>query len=145
MGRRLDGAAHRRGPAGQVAPARAGRAASAALVRDKVDLILPPWGCHVDFAATALANRFGHPFLAPTALSSRLIEMKMPCLFMQQQPEPMMAALVDMLTANGAKTVGRLRPDHRRGVRARRVGCTAADCAGALSALALGRFVGMCP
>ena len=53
----------------------------------------------------AALNRIGYPFLAPTALSRRLIEMKLPYFFlMLQQPKPMMDALVDMLKANGAKT-----------------------------------------
>jgi branched-chain amino acid transport system substrate-binding protein len=73
---------------------------------DKVDLILPPWGSNANFAVAPLANRFGYPFLAPTALSRRLIEMKLPYFFlMLQQPKPMMDALVDMLKANGAKTM----------------------------------------
>ena len=42
---------------------------------DKVDLVLPPWGSNANFAVAPLANRFGYPFLAPTALSKRLIEM----------------------------------------------------------------------
>jgi len=72
---------------------------------DKVDLVLPPWGSNANFAVAPLANRMGYPFLAPTALSRRLIEMKLPYFFlMLQQPKPMMDALVDMLKANGAKT-----------------------------------------
>jgi len=73
---------------------------------DKVDLILPPWGSNANFAVAPLANRYGYPFLAPTALSRRLVEMKLPYFFLLlQQPKPMMDALVDMLKANGAKTV----------------------------------------
>ncbi|MDP3823904.1 MAG: amino acid ABC transporter substrate-binding protein [Burkholderiales bacterium] len=73
---------------------------------DKVDLILPPWGSNANFAVAPLANRFGYPFVAPTALSRRLAEMKLPYFFlMLQQPKPMMDALVDMLKANGAKTI----------------------------------------
>ncbi len=73
---------------------------------DKVDLVLPPWGSNANFAVAPLANRLGYPFLAPTALSRRLVEMKLPYFFlMLQQPKPMMDALVDMLKANGAKTV----------------------------------------
>lgn len=72
---------------------------------DKVDLVLPPWGSNANFAVAPLANRFGYPLLAPTALSRRLVEMKLPYFFlMLQQPAPMMGALVDMLKANGAKT-----------------------------------------
>lgn len=73
---------------------------------DKVDLVLPPWGSNANFAVAPLANRFGYPFLAPTALSRRLVEMKLPYFFlMLQQPKPMMEALVDMLKANGARTL----------------------------------------
>ncbi|MDP3223254.1 MAG: amino acid ABC transporter substrate-binding protein [Rubrivivax sp.] len=73
---------------------------------DKVDLILPPWGSNANFAVAPLANRFGYPFLAPTALSRRLAEMKLPYFFLLlQQPKPMMDALVAMLKENGAKSV----------------------------------------
>jgi branched-chain amino acid transport system substrate-binding protein len=73
---------------------------------DKVDLVLPPWGSNANFAVAPLANRFQYPFLAPTALSRRLVEMKLPYFFLLlQQPKPMMDALVDMLKANGARSV----------------------------------------
>jgi len=72
---------------------------------DKVDLILAPWGSNANFAIAPLANRFGYPLLAPTALSKKLVEMKLPYFFLLlQQPGPMTSALVDMLRANGAKT-----------------------------------------
>ena len=73
---------------------------------DKVDLVLPPWGSNANFAVAPLANRMGYPFLAPTALSRRLAEMKLPYFFLLlQQPKPMCDALVDMFKANGVKTV----------------------------------------
>ena len=73
---------------------------------DKVDLVLPPWGSNANFAVAPIANRYGYPFLAPTALSRRLAEMKLPYFFLLlQQPKPMCEALVDMLRANGAKTL----------------------------------------
>jgi branched-chain amino acid transport system substrate-binding protein len=73
---------------------------------DKVDLVLPPWGSNANFAVAPLANRFGYPFLAPTALSKRLVEMKLPYFFLLlQQPKPMCDALVDMLKASGAKSI----------------------------------------
>lgn len=74
--------------------------------QDKVDLVLPPWGSNANFAVAPLANRFGYPFLAPTALSRRLVEMKLPYFFLLlQQPGPMTTALVDMLKANGVKSL----------------------------------------
>ena len=73
---------------------------------DKVDLILAPWGSNANFAIAPLANRYGYPLLAPTALSRRLVEMKLPYFFLVlQQPKPMCEALVAMLKANGVKTV----------------------------------------
>jgi branched-chain amino acid transport system substrate-binding protein len=73
---------------------------------DKVDLVLPPWGSNANFAVAPLANRFGYPFLAPTALSRRLVEMKLPYFFLLlQQPKPMCDALVDMFKAHGVRSV----------------------------------------
>ena len=73
---------------------------------DKVDLVLPPWGSNANFAVAPLANRFGYPFLAPTALSRRLVEMKLPYFFLLlQQPKPMCEAIVEMFKANGIRTV----------------------------------------
>jgi branched-chain amino acid transport system substrate-binding protein len=73
---------------------------------DKVDLVLPPWGSNANFAVAPLANRFQYPFLAPTALSRRLAEMKLPYFFLLlQQPKPMCDALVDMFKASGVKSV----------------------------------------
>jgi len=76
------------------------------MASDKVDLILPPWGSNANFAVAPLANRLGYPFLAPTALSQKLIDMKLPYFFsLLQQPRRMCNALVDMLKAHGVKTV----------------------------------------
>ena len=73
---------------------------------DKVDLILPPWGSNANFALAPLANRFGYPMLAPTALSRKLIDMNLPFFFsLLQQPDRMMGALVDMLAANNVKSL----------------------------------------
>jgi len=84
---------------------------------DKVDLILPPWGSGANFAVAPLANRYGYPMLAPTALSRRLIEMKLPYFFlMLQQPKPMCEALVDMFKANGVKTVAVIYTDELFGL-----------------------------
>lgn len=79
---------------------------------DKVDLILPPWGSNANFAVAPLANRFGYPMLAPTALSRKLIDMQLPHFFsLLQQPDRMMGALVDMLVANDVKTIAILYMD----------------------------------
>lgn len=73
---------------------------------DKVDLVLPPWGSNANFAVAPLANRHGYPFLAPTALSRRLIELRLPYFFsLLQQPAPMTEALVAMLKDAGAQSI----------------------------------------
>lgn len=73
---------------------------------DRVDLVLPPWGSAANFAVAPLANRMGYPFLAPTALSRRLVELRLPFFFlMLQQPAPMTNALVELLKAQGVRTV----------------------------------------
>jgi branched-chain amino acid transport system substrate-binding protein len=79
---------------------------------DKVDLILPPWGSNANFALAPLANRFGYPLLAPTALSRKLVDMNLPYFFsLLQQPDRMMGSLVDMLTAQGVKSIAILYMD----------------------------------
>ena len=73
---------------------------------DTAALVLPPWGSNANFAVAPLANRFQYPLLAPTALSRRLVEMKLPYFFLLlQQPKAMCDALVDMLKANKVKSV----------------------------------------
>ncbi|EYC50953.1 branched-chain amino acid ABC transporter substrate-binding protein [Hylemonella gracilis str. Niagara R] len=72
---------------------------------DKVDLVLPPWGSGANFAVAPLANRYGYPFLAPTALSKKLVDLKLPYFFLLlQQPAAMIGALVELLKSQGAKT-----------------------------------------
>lgn len=76
------------------------------MARDKVDLILPPWGSSANFALAPIANRFRYPMLAPTAISRRLVDMGLPYFFsLLQQPDKMMEALLDMLVAHGARTL----------------------------------------
>jgi branched-chain amino acid transport system substrate-binding protein len=76
------------------------------MASDKVDLVLPPWGSNANFAVAPLANRYNYPFLAPTALSRKLVDLKLPYFFlMLQQPAPMTAALVDMFKAHGVKSI----------------------------------------
>jgi branched-chain amino acid transport system substrate-binding protein len=79
---------------------------------DRVDLVLPPWGSAANFAVAPLANRMGYPFLAPTALSRRLVELRLPFFFlMLQQPAPMTNALVELLKAQGVRTVAMIYVD----------------------------------
>jgi branched-chain amino acid transport system substrate-binding protein len=76
------------------------------MTSDRVDLILPPWGSGMNFAVAPLASRHGYPVLAPTALSMKLVDMKLPHFFaMLPQPYVLMQAAADMLAAKGVKTV----------------------------------------
>jgi branched-chain amino acid transport system substrate-binding protein len=60
----------------------------------------------MNFAVAPLANRHGYPVLAPTALSMKLVDMKLPYFFsMLPQPYVLMQAAADMLAAKGVKTV----------------------------------------
>jgi len=75
------------------------------MTEEKVDLILPPWGTGTNFAVAPLATRYGYPLLSPTALSRKLVDLKLPYFFsFLQQPDRMMGALVDLLAAKGIKT-----------------------------------------
>jgi len=79
---------------------------------DKLDLVLPPWGSGMNFAIAPIANRYGYPFLAPTALSRKLIDMKLPYFFsLLQQPDKMMDALADLLADQGVKTAATIYMD----------------------------------
>jgi branched-chain amino acid transport system substrate-binding protein len=72
---------------------------------DKVDLILPPWGTGANFAVMPLIQKYGYPMLAPTATGRKLIEMKNPYFFaLLQQPDRIMGALADFLSARGVKS-----------------------------------------
>lgn len=76
------------------------------MARDKVDLVLPPWGTTANSALAPLANRYRYPVLAPTALSRRLVDMNLPYYFsLLQQADRMMGALVDMLAVQGVRTI----------------------------------------
>jgi branched-chain amino acid transport system substrate-binding protein len=75
------------------------------MTSDKVDLILPPWGSGMNFGVAPVASKHGYPMIGPTALSRKLLDMKLPYFFaILQQPEPMMGAIVDLLAARGIKT-----------------------------------------
>lgn len=74
---------------------------------DRVDLLLPPWGSNASFVVAPLANQHRHALLMPTVGSRRLLEFKLPHAFMMlQQPSTMCAALVDLLKAQGVRSLG---------------------------------------
>ncbi len=76
------------------------------ITEDKVDLVLPPWGTHMNFAVAPLVNKMGYPIITPTAISDKLVGLKLPHVFIAlQQAAPMMTALVDMLDSLKVKTV----------------------------------------
>src|SRR5262249_61277995 len=76
------------------------------VVPEKVAWFLPPGGPTGILAGPPLPTRHGYPVLAPTALSMKLVDMKLANFFsMLPQPYVLMAAAADMLAANGVKTV----------------------------------------
>ena len=84
---------------------------------DKVDLILPPWSTGANFAMMPLAQKYGYPILAPTATGRKLLGMKNPYFFaLLQQPDLMMDALAEYLTARSAKTAAVLYVDELFGL-----------------------------
>ncbi|WP_300452321.1 amino acid ABC transporter substrate-binding protein [Accumulibacter sp.] len=78
----------------------------ALMARDKVDLILAPWGTRMTLGVAPLANKFGYPLIAPTANTRKLVEMNLPYYFSAlQQSNLLMEALADMFAAQHVKTV----------------------------------------
>lgn len=76
------------------------------MVSDKVDLVLPPWGTDMNFPIAPLVNRYGYPVICPTAISQKLVNLKLPYVFCCiQQATTMMQALVAMLASQQVKSV----------------------------------------
>lgn len=76
------------------------------MVSDKVDLILPPWGTDMNFPIAPLVNRYGYPMICPTAISEKLVNLRLPYVFACiQQPRPTMQAMADMLANQQVKSV----------------------------------------
>jgi branched-chain amino acid transport system substrate-binding protein len=87
------------------------------MMRQKVDLILSPWGTRFTSAVAPLANRYGYPLLAPTATSRRLLEMNLPYYFCAlQQGAPLMQAMVELLVAQQVRTLAVLYTEDSFGV-----------------------------
>ena len=87
------------------------------MTSDKVDLILPPWVTGANFAVMPLAQKHGYPMLSPTATGRKLLEMKNPYFFaLLQQPDRMMDALAEYLTARNVKTVAFIHVDELFGL-----------------------------
>ena len=78
----------------------------ALMARDKVDLILAPWGTRMTLGVAPLANKFGYPLIAPTANTRKLVEMNLPYYFFAlPQTNHLMTALTDLFVAQRVKTV----------------------------------------
>lgn len=87
------------------------------MTSDKVDLILPPWGTGANFAVMPLAQKHGYPMLSPTATGRKLVEMKNPYFFaLLQQPDRMMDALAEYMTARHMKTAAVIHVDELFGL-----------------------------
>ena len=68
--------------------------------KDKVDLMLPPWGTSMTFAVASIADRYGYPLIGVTVSSMRLKELGLKNFFsMMQAPDAVCGAIVDLLAA----------------------------------------------
>ncbi|MFQ5946558.1 MAG: amino acid ABC transporter substrate-binding protein [Anaerolineae bacterium] len=68
------------------------------ITRDKVDLLLPPWGTAAHFAVAPIANKHGYPLIGPTAASVKFGDLNLPYFYVVlAQPDAMMGSLVEML------------------------------------------------
>jgi branched-chain amino acid transport system substrate-binding protein len=68
--------------------------------KDKVDLMLPPWGSAMNFAVASIADRYGYPLIGVTVTSMRLKKMALKNFFaMIQQPDAVSKAIVDFLAS----------------------------------------------
>ena len=77
-------------------------------LKDKVDLILPPWGTAMHFAVAPVATKYKYPVIGATISSERLREMahKVPYFFcILNMPREQGQALVDLCEEVGVKKV----------------------------------------
>jgi branched-chain amino acid transport system substrate-binding protein len=76
------------------------------ILKDKVDLILPPWGTAMHFAIAPVITKYKYPVIGPTISSEKLREIahKVPYFFgILNMPREQAAALVDLLEEVGVK------------------------------------------
>ena len=69
------------------------------ILEDKVDLLLPPWGTAMNFAAAPVANKYGYPLIGPTIAAEKIRETlpTLPYFFViLNMPRAQGAALVDL-------------------------------------------------
>jgi branched-chain amino acid transport system substrate-binding protein len=77
------------------------------ILEDKVDLMFPPWGTAMNFAAAKLATKYKYPMLGVTVDSLKLAKMasQIPYYFIPyQQPQVKIPSLILMLKKLGVKT-----------------------------------------
>jgi branched-chain amino acid transport system substrate-binding protein len=74
------------------------------ITRDKVDLILSPWSSGLNFAASAVAEKYRYPVIMSSASATKLFERGFKYIFETTQLSPtMMAPWTGFLKANSGK------------------------------------------
>jgi branched-chain amino acid transport system substrate-binding protein len=77
------------------------------ILKDKVDLLLPPWGTSMHFATAPIVSKYGYPVIGPTASSIKLKEIahEIPYMFIiLNQPEEQGTSLIELLKELEVKT-----------------------------------------
>jgi len=89
------------------------------ILKDKVDLLLPPWGTASHFAVAPIVTKHGYPIIGPTASSVKLMEIadKIPYMFViLNQPTTQGAGLVELLKELKIKTAALIRHTDLHGI-----------------------------
>lgn len=88
-------------------PANAVRIYEKLITSDKVELLLSPWGTPTHFAIAPVLERYKFPMVGSTAASVQLRELKPGNIWFPtpSMPDHVAAAIVDLMKANGYKTV----------------------------------------
>jgi len=89
------------------------------ILKDKVDLLLPPWGTASHFAVAPIVTKHGYPMIGPTASSVKLMEIadKIPYMFIiLNQPTSQGAGLVEVLKDLKVKTAALIRHTDLHGI-----------------------------
>ena len=89
------------------------------ILKDKVDLLLPPWGTASHFAVAPIVTKHGYPMIGPTGSSPKLMEIaaKIPYMFLiLNQPTTQGAGLVSLLKELKVKTAAVIRHTELHGI-----------------------------
>jgi branched-chain amino acid transport system substrate-binding protein len=89
------------------------------ILKDKVDLLFPPWGTGFHFAVAPVVTKYQYPIIGPTVSSMKLKELapNVPYLFaILNQPDVQGKALVDLLKDLKVKSAAVIHHSHLHGI-----------------------------